>query len=115
VRHANFARSFAVLIDSEGAEHPDPFAELETVIRGKKVIVEFTTHARRRMEQRGISANDVLRCLRRPDQRGLETNDGNQRDRMHLESNRSLDVVYAVPEEGRIVVVSTFVVSGTTR
>ena len=104
-----------MLIDGDGQQHFDPFASINTVISGREVTVEFTAHAKRRMEQRGITADEVLRCLRRPDVRGLEADAGKLRVRRHLESNRSLDVIYCTPSDDRIIVVSTFVITGAVR
>ena len=86
--------------------HDDPVLEVAASVRGRGVV-DFTRHALDRMEERGITSDEVIDALRHPDQEGLPADPPRLRIRRLLGSI-ALDVVF-VELPDRIRVVTTYV------
>ena len=107
-----------MLISHDGETEEDPPSVHTANNHGVPTLVKFMPHACRRVMQRGVGIDIILSCLERPDERNLEVDISlrpRKRVRRHLESNRSLDVVYELEANGSILVVTTFFVSGSRR
>ena len=70
-----------------------------------KNTVAFDEHAILRMEERGITEEQVLATLRKPDMTGLRADPGRLRVRRHYGSHTSVDVVFE-EEPTRLLVIS---------
>lgn len=95
----------------DDGERDDPASTTTTTIRGREVTVEFVHHAADRLRTRGITVEEVLRCLRAPDDRDLDCDEGRKRVGRYGTDGRRLDVVYEVVTETRYTVISAFWVS----
>lgn len=103
---------------SEGEQPPPalPTQPFSVMIGGRSVTVTLTRHASDRIEERGISVDEVSHCLRAPDVRNLPTNEPDKSHvRRHLESNRSVDVIYCWESDDCIMVITAYYVSGSKR
>ena len=76
--------------------------------------VELIRHALIRMQQRGISRDDVFQTIRKPDKVGLPTEPGRHRVRWIKSVNFSIDVVYELLPD-RVRVITTMKVLDSTR
>lgn len=70
-----------------------------------KNLVAFDEHSIQRMEERGITEEQVLATLRAPDIAGLRADPGRLRVRRHYGLHASVDVVYE-EEPTRILVIT---------
>ncbi len=93
-------------MSGNGDSHDDPALEVAASVRGRG-IVDFTQHAVERMEERGITSDEVIEALRNPDQEGLPADPPRLRIRRMLGAT-ALDVVF-VELPDRIRVVTTYV------
>lgn len=72
-------------------------------VRGRP-RVELIHHAMDRLEERGISVEEVIAAIRQPDQEGLPTDAGRQRVRKLLGPRHALDVTFEeLPEAIRVI------------
>jgi hypothetical protein len=76
--------------------------------------VEFIRHALVRMQQRGISRDEVFHTIRNPDKVGLPTAPGRQRVRWIKSVNFSIDVVYELLSD-RVRIITTMRVNDASR
>ena len=69
--------------------------------------LEFGRHCLDRMDQRGITQEEVLEAIQNPDEDGLKTQPGRKRVRKFKKGGEAVDVVYKEIQD-KILVVTTF-------
>jgi hypothetical protein len=70
-------------------------------------FIELTRHSLDRMQQRGVSRDDVFRTIEKPDVTGLPTAPGRARVRWHKTLTHAVDVVYdMLPQLDRLRVIT---------
>ena len=82
---------------------------VEAEIGGRKVTVEIVGHAQDRMEQRGVSLDDVLVCIRQPDERNLRANGPNRKRVRRYDAtstSHGVEVVYQELAADRIRIIT---------